>query len=585
MARKNRSGPQSFLQGAMLLTAGVLVVKMIGALFKVPLSAVITEEGMGYFSTAYSFYNVIFSMATAGLPVAVSRMVAERDSMGAWREVREIRRAALPVFGAVGAAGMVLMIVLAPLYTRAVQNTGALPAMLVLAPSVLLCAVAAAYRGYFEGLRNMTPTTVSQVTEAAAKLIFGLSLAWLVMRADTEKWIVDGCLFGLSVFGDLPQGRGRYVLGAAAAIFGVTLGSALSALFLFVRNRHGDGITREQIAGAPEPRTRRRLIRSLLTAALPLTVGAAATSISGLIDAFFLQTRIAHILQTAPGPLLNMYAGGIPQENLAAPGTIPNYLFGCYNMALTLFMLVPSVTQAFGMSALPSVTRAYTRGGRAALKDAMETVLRMTCIFAVPAGVGLSVLAEPITRLLYGDRISVPIIAAALSVMGIAAIFAAVTTPLGSLLQAVGHMDLPVILTLCGLVFKVVLNYVLVGIPHLNILGGGLSTLVSYLFVTAAEWIALRRITGIHPNMGKTVLKPVLAAVLCGLGALSMQRVQELLGIGGRFSAAVSILYAVLIYAAALWLFGGVEAADIRRFSLKEKNIKTQEKHLKNIGG
>ena len=156
-------------------------------------------------------------------------------------------------------------------------------------------------------------------------------------------------------------------------------------------------------------------------------------SISGLIDASFLQTRIAHILRTDPAPLLAMYAGSIPQANLDAPESIPNYLFGCYNMALTLFMIVPSVTQAFGVSALPSVTHAFARGVKAELRAAMETVLRATSIFALPAGIGLSVLAGPIARLVYGDRPSTPIIAAALASMGAASIFAAVTTPLGSM--------------------------------------------------------------------------------------------------------------------------------------------------------
>ncbi|MEE0806656.1 MAG: oligosaccharide flippase family protein, partial [Acutalibacteraceae bacterium] len=190
---------QSFLHGALLLTAGVLLVKVVGALFKIPLSAVITEDGMGYFSTAYSFYNVIFSIATAGFPVAVSRMVSENDSLGRWRDVRRIKQAASPVFLLTGAVGTGLMILGAPLYTRAVGNAGALPAMLALAPSVLLCSLAAVYRGYYEGLRNMTPTTVSQVIEALAKLLFGLSGAYFVMARASREFAASGTVLGRAV--------------------------------------------------------------------------------------------------------------------------------------------------------------------------------------------------------------------------------------------------------------------------------------------------------------------------------------------------------------------------------------------------
>lgn len=556
---------QSFLHGALLLTAGVLLVKVVGALFKIPLSAVITEDGMGYFSTAYSFYNVIFSIATAGFPVAVSRMVSENDSLGRWRDVRRIKQAASPVFLLTGAVGTGLMILGAPLYTRAVGNAGALPAMLALAPSVLLCSLAAVYRGYYEGLRNMTPTTVSQVIEALAKLLFGLSGAYFVMARASREFAASGTVLGRAVADGAEAQRTICAFGAAAAILGVTLGSALSLLYLHLRDRRGDGIPAAQLARAPQPQPRRTLARQLVRSSIPIAVGAVAMSISGLIDASFLQTRIAHILRTDPAPLLAMYAGSIPQANLDAPESIPNYLFGCYNMALTLFMIVPSVTQAFGVSALPSVTHAFARGVKAELRAAMETVLRVTSIFALPAGIGLSVLAGPIARLVYGDRPSTPIIAAALAAMGAASIFAAVTTPLGSMLQAVGHMELPVILVLSGLVVKVVLNYILAGVPQINILGGGISTLVCYVLVTVAELFALVRITGIRFDFVSTVFKPLLAAGCCGAAAYGVWRCLARATGGARLDALFAVAAGAAVYAAALVLLRAVRPQELKR--------------------
>ncbi|MGI6275648.1 MAG: putative polysaccharide biosynthesis protein [Acutalibacteraceae bacterium] len=556
---------QSFLHGALLLTAGVLLVKVVGALFKIPLSAVITEDGMGYFSTAYSFYNVIFSIATAGFPVAVSRMVSENDSLGRWRDVRRIKQAASPVFLLTGAVGTGLMILGAPLYTRAVGNAGALPAMLALAPSVLLCSLAAVYRGYYEGLRNMTPTTVSQVIEALAKLLFGLSGAYFVMARASREFAASGTVLGRAVADGAEAQRAICAFGAAAAILGVTLGSALSLLYLHLRDRRGDGIPAAQLARAPQPQSRRVLARQLVRSSIPIAVGAVAMSISGLIDASFLQTRIAHILRTDPAPLLAMYAGSIPQANLDAPESIPNYLFGCYNMALTLFMIVPSVTQAFGVSALPSVTHAFARGVKAELRAAMETVLRATSIFALPAGIGLSVLAGPIARLVYGDRPSTPIIAAALAAMGAASIFAAVTTPLGSMLQAVGHMELPVILVLSGLVVKVVLNYILAGVPQINILGGGISTLVCYALVTVAELFALVRITGIRFDFVSTVFKPLLAAGCCGAAAYGVWRCLARATGGARLDALFAVAAGAAVYAAALVLLRAVRPQELKR--------------------
>ena len=149
---------QGFLHGAFILMFGVLLVKAIGALFKIPLSRIITEDGMGYFSTAYSFFNVLFSLSTVGFPVAVARLTAAEDALGRFRDVRQIKAAALPVFSVIGVLCALLMASFAPLYTRLVQSPGALFSMLALAPCAALCSISSVYRGYFEGLRNMLPT-------------------------------------------------------------------------------------------------------------------------------------------------------------------------------------------------------------------------------------------------------------------------------------------------------------------------------------------------------------------------------------------------------------------------------------------
>lgn len=151
---------------------GVLLVKAIGALFKIPLSSIITEDGMGYFSTAYSFFNVLFSLSTVGFPVAVARLTAAEDALGHFRDVRQIKAAALPVFSVIGVLCALLMAGFAPFYTRLVQSPGALFSMLALAPCAALCSISSVYRGYFEGLRNMLPTARSQVAGIARQAYF-----------------------------------------------------------------------------------------------------------------------------------------------------------------------------------------------------------------------------------------------------------------------------------------------------------------------------------------------------------------------------------------------------------------------------
>ena len=534
---------QSFLEGALLLSLGVLSVKVIGALYKVPLAAVISEEGMGYFGTAYSFYNVLFSVATAGLPVAVSRAVSAADAKSDFLRVEKIRRTALPLFFLTGLFGFVFLVLFAPPFFRAVKNPGAVPALICLSPSVLFCGMSAAYRGYFEGRRNMVPTAVSQIIEAFLKLIVGLSAAIFVMRSS-----------------GVPE-ESKTALAAAAAISGVTVGSLLSFFYLWCKNKREEKAHRMRLVFGKDEK--KRLSKQLLRAALPVSLGAVAVSVSGFIDASFLQTRLLRIINTNPLPLFSMYAGCIPGTILEKSESVPNYLFGCYNMALTLFMLVPSVTQAFAISALPNVSAAVSRGDRNALKRTVETVLRITLLFALPAGLGLSALAEPVTKLIYGERMASPVISAVLSVLGIAAVFSSVTMPLTSMLQAAGKTVLPVLLTTLGLILKIILNYILVGLPEINLLGGAISTLISTAVTVLLLYRALCRVLRMRFRLRGIAVKPLFASLLCVLAAKSAQRWLHFFGVTGRLSVLPCIFAAVLFYAAALLALGAVTKADI----------------------
>ena len=196
MKGKNGVRPHGFLRGAAILTAGVLVVKVLGAVFKIPLNWIIQEDGMGYFTTAYSFYSPIYSLATAGFPIAISRMVSAGIARGRFREVRQVHRVSVFLFLLTGLLGTALMLLGAGWYVEAVGNPGALPAMVLLAPSILFSCLSAIYRGYYEGLRNMTPTAVSQILEALCRLGLGLFGSFWVLQTAQEEYAALGTVFG-----------------------------------------------------------------------------------------------------------------------------------------------------------------------------------------------------------------------------------------------------------------------------------------------------------------------------------------------------------------------------------------------------
>ena len=223
-------------------------------------------------------------------------------------------------------------------------------------------------------------------------------------------------------------------------------------------------------------------------------------------------------METAPERLLTAYKGMIPAMYLEHQETVPTFLYGCYTLAMTLYLLVPALTQAIGMSALPAVTEAWARGDRPQLKERMESVLSVTALVCVPAGLGLTALGEPIASLLYGGG-SAPIIAGVLLALGPASLFAAVNTPVSSMLQAVGRADLPVKLLAVAMALKIGINWYLCALPEVNIRGAGVGTLVCYLFLAAAQLYCLRKVTGVKLSFKRLFLKPLVCGVLCGCGA------------------------------------------------------------------
>lgn len=570
MKQRRKGLRQNFLHGALILTAGMAVVKVIGALFKIPLKYAIGEYGMGLFNVAYNFYGPVFSLATAGFPVAVSRMVSENRSLGRWNDVRQVKRVSLPLFLTLGGAGMLLLTAFAPFYcTHIIGTPYALAPVLALAPAILFACLGSVYRGYYEGLQNMIPTAASEVVEAVVKLLLGLSAGrWVVSRC-TEEYVRAGTVFSI-----LPRSADDAMFltlsfGAAAAVLGVTFGSLMALCYLAVRHRRvGDGIDPCLYGLSPAPAGRKRTAKRLLSITLPIALGSIATNVTGLIDATFLQSRLAGILQQFPDRLLSCFSGMIPQVYLEHPETVPTYLYGCYTLAMTVYLLVPALTQAIGISALPTVTEAWARGERKEIGSRICSVSRITALFCFPAGLGIAALAEPIVRVLYGDDSSAPIIAGVLVLLGIASLAAAMCAPLSSMLQAVGRADLPVKLLLCAMTVKLLTNWLLCGIPELNIYGAAIGTFVCYLFLAVSQFLCLRKVSGVPLSAKKLFLQPFLCALLCGVSArTAFFFLRPFLPAGSFGEAAalgISVLCGAGIYFLGVLIWGGEGVAEIK---------------------
>jgi len=566
IARKNANKKQSFLNGAAILVGATAMVKIIGAIFKIPLSNLIGESGMGYFQTAYDLYLPIYSLAMAGLPVAVSKMVADSIARARFADARKLLNIARKAFLVTGLTGFFIMLAITYPYILITDNTvRCVPGLLAIAPSILFCCMMSSYRGYYEGLRNMTPTAVSQVIEAIGKLLLGLLLAFICKR------------IGLAV---------EYQ--AAAAIIGITVGSFFGALYLMLRHRlNGDGVTEIQLLESPEPEASSTLLKSLIKIAIPVVLGSLVVNVASLVDVTTVQSRLSGVVDGNLETLKEMY----PQmlEDLIAEhgtldeaiGNIPIYLYGCYKgYAYSVYNLIPTITSALGVSALPALASVWASGNKKGVKVNIESTLRITALISMPCGIGMTVLSTPIMHFLYpyrptGAEISGPILA----VLGFAAVFAGMAMPLTNMLQGIGKQNIPLRNIAVGAVLKIIFNYILVGIPEINIHGAPVGTAVCYGYIFVMNLYYLIKYSGVKVSLWSSVFKPLIAALLCGGAAFgTYMAVDTFTSLSLRISVVAAIVAAGFTYLVSVFLFRVLTKDDILMLPKGQKAVKVLEK-------
>ncbi len=289
MARQEKKS--TFFGGAAILAAGIATVKIIGAIYKIPLGNILGDEGFGHFNNAYVIYNLLLMVSTAGLPVALSKTISEANALGRRNQVHRVFNVALVTFFLLGAVSFAVMFILAQPLANLQGDGMAVHAVQAIAPACFFVCVLSTFRGYAQGHSNMVPTAVSQIIEALCKLFLGLGLAWLVMNR----------------LGDGP-------LAAAGSIAGVTIGTVLSALYLFCKTRRR---TRELSRAEGQARPAGETLKRLLAIAVPITLGAAGLQIINLFDAATVMNRLIN-------------AAGYTQERA-------DVVKGVYNYCQTIF--------------------------------------------------------------------------------------------------------------------------------------------------------------------------------------------------------------------------------------------------------
>ena len=493
---RQKSG--SFLGGTFVLMLSGIVVKVIGAFFSIPLANLYGADGNDIFISAYYVYSAMYVISSAGLPVAVSKMVSEARALGRGREVARIAKVALCTFLIMGTVLSLAMVLLVDPIC-ALIGSSCRYAILTVAPTIFFTCIISAVRGYYQGLSNMIPTAVSQIIEALGKLVFGLGLAWYLMKAGYALDIV-----------------------VAGAIGGVTLGTVFSALFVIVYAlRHRE----EPPANGGPCRPGGVLLGELVRLAIPITVGASVFSVSSLIDTFMVKLRL--------------------QEGCLMTDAAAGYTYGAYGFAVKLFNLPLTLVTAIGVSLIPAISSALALRQTDKTRTLTESAFRLTGLLAFPCAVGLAVIPQPILNLLFGSQPEACALAAPLLRLIAPAVFLAgmvsVTNPV---LQALGQVNLPLVSMAAGALVKMVCNYSLVGLPEIGIHGAPVGTCLCYLTILTINLWHIRR-QKVPFSLVRSFGKPLLCAALMGLFVgLIFEPLANLLG-SGRLMEGLAVFFTV----------------------------------------
>ncbi len=524
---------QTFLHGAALLAMATAVVKLIGAFYKIPLKMIIGDQGYGYFITAYDVYSVLLLISTAGLPVAMSRMISQASALGNQNQVRKVYQTARAIFLGLGIVSSTFMVLASSwLANEVLMQPNAAYAIACLGPCALFMGIISTFRGFFQGHGNMAPTSTSQVLEAFIKLLVGLGLAFLLTLR----------------YNSIP-------LAAAGAILGVTCGCLVSAIFLYSKFRPA---YRQLPASQDTADSFGKTAKGLLTIAIPITIGSAGLQLLTVIEQ-----------KLYMGQLMNGL--GLSQDTA-------DTMKGIYSMTMTIYNMPCAFIVPIAISVIPAVTSALTLKNDASVRATEESAARVAGLISLPCSVGLCLLGRPIMALLGGYSGEKLVLASNLmTVLGLCVFLYAIIQYTNALLQAHGYAHLPVVNMLLAGITKLAVVYILVGNPSIGILGAPIGSVLSYTAIAALNLLSIRRVVAQKPALLSNLLRPILPAGLMGAAVwLSSFLCTKLLGVDGSrvLLCAIPIVVGVVVYGAGIVLFKTVKREDCMLLPKGEKIAK-----------
>lgn len=527
------SKDNSFIKGAAILGIAGIIVKILGAIYRIPIGNIIKTEGLGYYQTAYPFYVLLLTVSTSGFPVAIAKLVSEKRALGDHRGAFKVFKVALAGLFIAGILTSVFVFFKAEDMVISSGNTNAYYSLIALVPALFFVPIMSAFRGLFQGRNNMVPTALSQISEQFSRVISGLLLTYLLL----DKGIP---------------------IAAGGASFGGSIGAFIGTMVIYIvymtkRKEINKEIESSRI---DDGYSVANIVKDLLIIAIPITIGSAIAPIMDTIDTRLVLNRLQYI--------------GYSEE-------LANKLFGeLKGLAQTLINLPQVFSIAIAMSLVPVIASASAKKKNKEISNLIGSGIRITLLIGLPCAFGLFVLAKPIIGLLFYKNTAETIrnTGEILQYLSFGVIFLTLVQALTAMLQGLGKPIIPVVNLFIGAIFKVILTYTLTTIPSINIKGAAISTVVAYAVAAILDLIMLKIIAKIEFDYMGIFIKPLISSI--GMAVLVKLSYGSLMSIvGGNLSTIISIFIGAVAYVILLVIMGTITDEDM---ALLPKGDKIREK-------